>query len=38
MFAKWRDGQEGDLGQTLKLQVWSQVVFFFPGTGGETCK
>lgn len=26
MFAKWHDGQEGDL--ALKLQVWSQVGFF----------
>lgn len=27
MFAKWHDGQEGDL--ALKLKVWSQVGFFF---------
>lgn len=27
MFAKWHDGQEGDLGQDIEVQVWSQVGF-----------
>lgn len=36
MFAKWPDGQEGDLGQAFKVQVWSQVVF--AATTGESYK